>query len=59
MHNELDKIDILRGRLDISYKEAKEALDAAGGNVVEALINLEGEKADAEERFMTGARKYG
>ncbi|NQS76700.1 MAG: DUF4342 domain-containing protein [Peptococcaceae bacterium] len=51
MHNELDKIDILRGRLDISYKEAKEALDAAGGNVVEALINLEGEKADAEERF--------
>lgn len=39
--DELEKIDILRERLGISYKEAKEALDLAEGNVVQALINLE------------------
>ncbi len=41
MTGELEKVDILRERLGISYREAKEALDAAGGDVVQALINLE------------------
>ena len=48
MTDVLEKIDILRERLEISYKEAKEALDAAGGDVVQALINLE-----------KGGRKFG
>lgn len=41
MTNELEKIDLLRARMGISYKEAKEALEEAGSDVVQALINLE------------------
>ncbi|MFX4263404.1 DUF4342 domain-containing protein [Pelotomaculum propionicicum] len=51
MTSELEKIDILRARLDISYKEAKEALDAAGGDVVQALIDLEKRESDFGEYF--------
>ncbi len=39
--NDLEKIDLLRARMGISYKEAKEALEEAGSDVVQALINLE------------------
>lgn len=38
----LEKIDQIRQRTGVSYKEAKEALERAGGDVVEALIYLEG-----------------
>ncbi|AQS59892.1 DUF4342 domain-containing protein [Desulforamulus ferrireducens] len=41
MTSELEKIDLLRARLGVSYKEAKEAIDAADGDVVQALISLE------------------
>lgn len=41
MTNDLEKIDLLRARMGISYKEAKEALEEAGSDVVQALINLE------------------
>jgi hypothetical protein len=37
----LEKIDIIRDRTGISYKEAKEALEAASGDVVDALISIE------------------
>lgn len=37
----LEKIDILRSRANVSYKEAKEALELHHGNVIEALIDLE------------------
>ncbi|MDF2591291.1 MAG: ubiquitin-associated- protein [Clostridia bacterium] len=37
----LEKIDVIRDRTGISYKEAKEALEAADGNVVDALISIE------------------
>lgn len=39
----LEKIDIVRDRTGVSYRQAKEALDAAGGNVVDALISIEEE----------------
>lgn len=39
--NELEKIDLIRDRLGVGYREAKEALDAAGGDVVRALVLLE------------------
>ena len=51
MTSELDKIDILRDRLGIGYREAKEALDAAGGDVVQALINLEMKEQNFGESF--------
>ncbi len=39
----LEKVDIIRERTGVSYKKAKEALENNGGNVVEALIELEEE----------------
>lgn len=41
METELEKLDLLRQRFNLSYKDAKEALDLAGGDVVQALIQLE------------------
>lgn len=41
MTSELEKIDILRARTGVSYSEAKEVLDDNGGDVVQALIELE------------------
>lgn len=37
----LEKIDIIRERTGITYTEAKEALEACDGNVVDALIYIE------------------
>ncbi|MCL1796030.1 MAG: DUF4342 domain-containing protein [Clostridia bacterium] len=40
--NELEKIDAIRSRMNVSYARAKEALDAADGDVTQALIRIEG-----------------
>lgn len=40
----LEKIDIIRERTGVSYREAKEVLERNGGNVIEALIELESKK---------------
>jgi len=37
----LEKIDTIRERTGVSYKEAKEALQACNGEVVDALVYLE------------------
>lgn len=37
----LEKIDIIRDRTGVTYKEAKDALEAANGSVVDALISIE------------------
>lgn len=39
--DELNKIDLIRERMGVSYREAKEAIEEAGGDLVEALIKLE------------------
>lgn len=44
----LEKIELVKDRTGVSYKEAKEALEASDGSVVDAIINIEeliGEKA--------------
>lgn len=51
MDDRLEKIDLIRQRIDVSYREAAEALDKAGGDVVEALITLEGRDRPWRERF--------
>lgn len=51
MNSELEKIDLIRARLEVSYKEAREALEQAGGDVVQALVNLEERGRDLGERF--------
>lgn len=38
----LEKIDTLRERTGVSYREAKEALEKNDGNLIETLIDLEG-----------------
>jgi len=37
----LEQIDFLRERANVSYREAKEALEETGGDIVEALVMLE------------------
>lgn len=37
----LEQIDLLRKRANVGYKEAKEALEKCGGNIIEALARLE------------------
>lgn len=41
MSEELEKIDILRKRFNVGYREAKEAIESAGGDLVQALLLLE------------------
>lgn len=37
----LEKIELVKDRTGVTYKEAKDALEAADGNVVDAIISLE------------------
>lgn len=37
----LEKIDVIRNRLGVSYREAREALEETRGDLLEALIMLE------------------
>lgn len=52
---ELEKMDLLRERLGVSYALAKEALDQSGGNVTEALVFLE--KQQEETRSVKWDKK--
>lgn len=45
MDEYLSKVDLIRGRANVNYQKAAETLEAAGGNVVQALIMLEQESA--------------
>jgi len=40
----LEKIDLLRERTGVSYREARDVLEHTAGNVIEALVELEGKK---------------
>ena len=51
---ELEKMDVIRERLGVSYKEAKDSLDKANGDLVQALISLEDRDNNWEERLMAG-----
>ncbi|MDX9870795.1 MAG: DUF4342 domain-containing protein [Clostridia bacterium] len=43
--DELKKIDAIRERMNVSYQQAKEALDRNNGDVVQTLIEMENEKS--------------
>ncbi len=60
----LEQIDILRKRANVSYKEAKDALERNNGNIVEALTYLEEQnriKADSikigDSSFINGIKE--
>ena len=52
----LEKIELVRDRTGVTYREAKEALEAADGNVVEAIIAIE-ESVDGGVTRSTIAKK--
>ncbi|HAA89125.1 MAG TPA: hypothetical protein DCE07_00845 [Peptococcaceae bacterium] len=47
----LRKIDLLRERMDVSYREARETLEKSNGDLVEALILLEGKRGVWREKL--------
>lgn len=52
----LDKIDLVRERMNVSYEEAKLALDATGWDVVEAIVKIEKDQPNRrEEIFVRGS----
>ena len=55
--DELLKIDLLRERTGVGYKEAKDALDKAGGDVVQALIFIEDERVNLDEDLQRKGKK--
>ena len=50
----IEKIDLVKDRTGYTYAEAKEALEAAEGSVVDAIIAVE-EKMNAEHDHIAGA----
>lgn len=54
----LEKIDIIRGRLGVTYAEAKEALDVSEGNVVDALIYCEKNKKSTIKELYTTKEEF-
>ena len=53
MSDELEKLDIIRERMGISYREAKECLEEAGGDLVEAIVLAEQRNArDCSSRWL-------
>ncbi len=52
----IEKIDAVRERMDVSYEEAKQALEATNWDVIEAIIKIEqDEKSRKEEVFVRGS----
>ena len=53
MEISLEKVDLIRARTGVGYREARDALEKAGGDVVEALILLEekGKEKPLRERI--------
>lgn len=49
----LEKIDIIRERTGVTYTEAKEALEACEGNVVDALVYIENKVKEEKEDMYT------
>ncbi|QGG47887.1 DUF4342 domain-containing protein [Heliorestis convoluta] len=48
---DLEKIDLIRSRMGVSYSEAQEALQYCNGDVVEALVYLENRTDTTNWRF--------
>ena len=53
-----DKVDKIRERADVSYEEAKEALDRSNGDILEAMILLEREGRTYNTGCKTGNAGY-
>ncbi|QAT63243.1 DUF4342 domain-containing protein [Acidilutibacter cellobiosedens] len=58
MNITLEQIDILRKRANVSYKEAKDALEKNNGNMVEALTYLEEQNRIKPEGIKIGDSSF-
>lgn len=47
----LDKIDLVRKRMNVNYEEAKMALDSVDWDVVEAIVKIEKDQQSRKEEF--------
>lgn len=56
MEISLEKIELVKDRTGVSYKEAKEALKEADGNVVDAIIYIE-ENVNSKGKFKFGGEE--
>lgn len=54
----LEKIDIIRERTEVSYTEAKEALEECDGNVVDALIYIENKQKVSRDDLYTSKDEF-
>lgn len=50
----LEKIELVKDRTGVTYREAKEALEAADGSVVDAIINIEESSEHTQEEPKAG-----
>lgn len=50
----LEKIELVKDRTGVTYREAKEALEAADGSVVDAIINIEESSEHTQEEPKVG-----
>jgi Domain of unknown function (DUF4342) len=52
----IEKIDMVRGRMNVTYEEAKQALESTSWDVIEAIIMIEREETTRkEEIFVRGS----
>ncbi len=56
--NELEKIDLIRERLKVSYGEANQALDEANGDVIKAIVKLETGQENEDKNENTQQKSY-
>jgi hypothetical protein len=54
----IESIDELRKRADVSYEEAKNALEKTNGNLLEALIILEKEGKSEKDSYKKSAKSW-
>ncbi|MFL0247407.1 DUF4342 domain-containing protein [Candidatus Clostridium stratigraminis] len=54
----LEKIDVVRERTGATYGEAKEALEASEGNVVDAIIYMENNKKSTMDNLYTSKDEF-
>ncbi len=55
MMENLDKVDLVRKRMNVNYEEAKIALESVNWDVVEAIVKLEKDQQNKrEEIFVRG-----
>lgn len=48
----LEKLDLVRKRMDVNYEEAKNALESVNWDVVEAIVKIEKDQQSRKEEFI-------